>query len=152
MLVYVKKPKTGSAGKKSSGRTRRCTLLWIASHGKRRMPQKRQVREEDGFRHKLCEGPFGGLKLCEGTHISSGGCGGQRSTNAAHPFLILPRSSFELFFRRSSRRLRRYLAQPHQMRVEYAVVLSSESHRASQKLSIGSFGSKFNFAELTFVP
>ena len=47
-------------------------------------------------------------------------------SNAAHPFLILPRSIFELFVRLSSRRLRRYLAQLHQMIVEYAVVLSSD--------------------------
>ena len=51
-----------------------------------------------------------------------GPSGGKSS--AVHPLLILPRPNFILFFRCFSRRLRPYLAQPHQMRVEYAVVLS----------------------------
>ena len=64
-------------------------------------------------------------------------------SNAAHPFLVLPSSIFALFVRRFSRRLRRYLAQLHQMIVEYAVVLSSD---CSHSLGAGKMSASINHA------
>ena len=76
------------------------------------------------FDAKFEKSRYAGRQIIEILHKSTqrsfGGPSGGKS-DAADPFLIVPRSNFELFCRSAPP----VLAQPHQVRVEYAVVLSS---------------------------